>query len=157
MQCDEGHKPLSPLHPTVPIIRMGTQGCVPHWQVPEMHPDPSSHIHSGSDNSWCAGPFPASAFIHSGIRVSLFVLVKWAGRAGHPRHVYTALRRGLKLGLWTNNIKHSQEENVGIEGKITSQVWFLQSQSRKSKCPVIKGRVTCLINKKYETVNCLGQ
>lgn len=71
------------------------------------------------------GPFPASAFIHSGICVSLFVLVKWAGRAGRPCHVYPAPRRGFKLGLWTNNIKHFQEENVGIEGKITSQVCFL--------------------------------
>lgn len=69
MWWDEGpqeNSPISSLLLTVPVIWMGTHGCVPQWQVPETHPDhpnPSSHIHSRSDNSWCAGSFPASPFI----------------------------------------------------------------------------------------------
>lgn len=97
--------PLSPpscLHLPVPIIWMGTHGHVPQWQVPETHsdyPNPSSHIHSGSHNSWCAGSFPASPFIRSGIRVSLFVSVKWGGRAACPCQVHTVWWRDLRKSL----------------------------------------------------------
>lgn len=103
---------------TVPVIWMGTHGCVPQWQVPETHPDhpnPGSHIHSGSDNSWRAGSFPASPFIRSGIRVSLFVLVKWGGRAARPRQVYTARWMDLKQGPCTITIKHFLEEYIGFQ------------------------------------------
>ena len=122
MWWDEGHKRTLSLSPpslpsflllTVPIIWTGTHGRVPQWQVPETrpdHPNPSSHIHSGSDNSWCAGSFPASPFIHSGIRVSLFVLVKWGGRAGRRRQVYTARWTDFKQGPCTNTIKHFLEK-----------------------------------------------
>lgn len=142
MWWDEGHKrtlslfspsPPSFLLLTVPIIWMGTHGFVPQWQVPETHPDhpnPSSHIHSGSDNSWCAGSFPASPFIHSGISVSLFVLVKWGGRAGRPSQVYTAQRRDLRQEPCTNAIKHFLEETMVFKGGITPKVCFLCLNSK---------------------------
>lgn len=123
--------PPSCLFFTVPIIWMGTHGCVQQWQVPETHPDhpnPSSHIHSHSDNSWCAGSFPASSFIRSGICVSLFLLVKWGGIAIRPCQVYTAWWRDLKQGHGpTNTIKYFLEENVFFIffSKVGSPVCFL--------------------------------
>lgn len=112
---DTREAPFS-LPPTVPFISMSTHACVLHWQVPETHshhPNPSSHIHSASDNSWRAGSFPASAFIHSGIRVSLFVLVRQGGRAACPCQNYTARRRrDLKQGTCINIIFLRRKEWV---------------------------------------------
>lgn len=88
--------PPSCLLLSVPVIWMGTHGCVQQRQVPETypdHPNPSSHIQSHSNNSWCAGSFAALSFIRGGIRVSLFVLVKRVRRVGRA---YTVQRRDLR-------------------------------------------------------------
>lgn len=143
MWWDEGHKwtvSLPPSNNLLPTSHCGMHGCVLQWQVPEMHPDhpnPSSHIHSGSDNRWCAGSFPASAFIHSGIRVSLFVLVKRGGRAGCPRQVYTARWRDPKQGPCTNNIKHFRAEKAGFQG--WDHTWTLLSYSQQWNQAGLKG------------------
>lgn len=88
--------PPSCLLLSVPVIWMGTHGCVQQRQVPETypdHPNPSSHIQSHSNNSWCAGSFAALSFIRGGIRVSLFVLVKRVRTVGRA---YTVQRRDLR-------------------------------------------------------------
>lgn len=157
----EGHQKTPPLPPSclllsVPIIWMGTHGCVPQWQVPETHPDypnPSSHIHSRSDNSWCAGSLPASPFIRGGIRVSLFVLGKWGGRAGCPRLVYTAQRRDPKQGPCINTIQHFIKKKtlishivfLVVHGKII-MLWFLG----------VIWNLMCSIKLYHKTIYCLA-
>lgn len=134
--CDknERHKrsPFS-LPLTVPFISISTHACVLHWQVPETHshhPNPSSHIHSASNNSWRAGSFPASALINSGIRVSLFVLVRQGGRAACPCQDYTARWwRDLKQGTYINIIS----EKKGVSFRNRPQLRFNSPYIKREK------------------------